>query len=401
MKKNYLAIMLICAFVFNSCTEGGELETLTADAYTVSGAADSKQLVPTANGNGSASLSGWYDEAGNSLTLNLSWSDLWLATESDMITGLKFYGPAAPGANGPLTHTINFTNANASGSVSLSLAGHNGLVSAEREDLLSGKWYYIITSEKNPEGLVRGALNAVKRDPTAKPVNLVKNIVWDAANKTILKIGDKSTLNYRIEPVFATNREVTWQSSDPAIASVDQEGIVTANAQGFATITATAADGSSATTSTLIAVNYILQETELDRKGWTVTASSEKVSDGGGVVATLDGNFSTYWHSMWGPNEPLPHWILVDMKQTYDVSKVIVRRRTGNTDTKTVVVETSLDNVTFNNAGTISATADMNPLAFNVVKARYIKFTVTESNRVPNASISELYVSETKWIPSP
>ncbi|AHG92082.1 DNA/RNA non-specific endonuclease [Gemmatirosa kalamazoonensis] len=45
-------------------------------------------------------------------------------------------------------------------------------------------------------------------------------------------------------PVFASN--VTWSSSDPAIVSVDQRGLVTAAGNGTATITVTAGDGSTA-----------------------------------------------------------------------------------------------------------------------------------------------------------
>lgn len=45
------------------------------------------------------------------------------------------------------------------------------------------------------------------------------------------------------EPDNATDKTVTWTSSDPAVATVDANGKVTAVAAGSATITATTADG--------------------------------------------------------------------------------------------------------------------------------------------------------------
>ena len=64
-------------------------------------------------------------------------------------------------------------------------------------------------------------------------------------NKTALKLypGDKSTLTAAIAPANATNKTVTWSSSNAAIATVSG-GQVSAVAVGSATITATAADGS-------------------------------------------------------------------------------------------------------------------------------------------------------------
>ncbi len=46
-----------------------------------------------------------------------------------------------------------------------------------------------------------------------------------------------------ISPANATNKAVTWSTSDPTIATVDINGVVTAIAEGEATITATTEDG--------------------------------------------------------------------------------------------------------------------------------------------------------------
>jgi len=56
-------------------------------------------------------------------------------------------------------------------------------------------------------------------------------------------VGGTLTLTPTVEPTNATNKAVTWSSSDPAGATVNN-GVVTAVAPGSATITVTTADGS-------------------------------------------------------------------------------------------------------------------------------------------------------------
>ena len=64
-------------------------------------------------------------------------------------------------------------------------------------------------------------------------------------NKTTLTLskGASETLTATIAPTNATNKKVTWTSSDPAVATVDASGKVTGVAKGTATITVTTEDG--------------------------------------------------------------------------------------------------------------------------------------------------------------
>jgi len=55
--------------------------------------------------------------------------------------------------------------------------------------------------------------------------------------------GQSAQITATVSPANAANRNVAWSSSDPAIAAVDQNGVVTAHASGTATITATTQDG--------------------------------------------------------------------------------------------------------------------------------------------------------------
>ena len=58
-----------------------------------------------------------------------------------------------------------------------------------------------------------------------------------------LGVGDSETLTATVKPEDATNQAVTWTSSNSTVATVDQNGVVTAVAPGTATITVTTADG--------------------------------------------------------------------------------------------------------------------------------------------------------------
>ena len=70
----------------------------------------------------------------------------------------------------------------------------------------------------------------------------VVSVSLDPTEKTI-KVGDNFNLTFTIQPENATNKEVTWSSSAPTIASVEN-GVVTGVAPGEAVITVTTVDGS-------------------------------------------------------------------------------------------------------------------------------------------------------------
>ena len=64
-----------------------------------------------------------------------------------------------------------------------------------------------------------------------------------AYNDLTLKIGKSFTLIATVEPANATNKTVTWSSSNSTVASVTNMGVVQAKAAGTADITVTTADG--------------------------------------------------------------------------------------------------------------------------------------------------------------
>lgn len=83
------------------------------------------------------------------------------------------------------------------------------------------------------------------------PVTSVTGVSLNKSSLT-LPVGGKEVLTTTVTPHNATNRNVTWSSSNEAVASVDDKGEVTAYKAGEATVTVTTVDGSKTATCKVI-----------------------------------------------------------------------------------------------------------------------------------------------------
>lgn len=97
--------------------------------------------------------------------------------------------------------------------------------------------------------------------------------------ETTIEIGNTKTLVVTFNPVYATDKTITWTSTNSSVASVDN-GVVTANAIGTATITAATSNGKTATCAV------------------TVEAVTEKTCWGGGNAFTYQGNPVSYYYAI-------------------------------------------------------------------------------------------------------
>ena len=68
-----------------------------------------------------------------------------------------------------------------------------------------------------------------------------------AQTEGVLTVGETLTLTATIAPINAKDKSVTWTTSDASVATVDGNGVVTAQGLGKATITATATNGTADT----------------------------------------------------------------------------------------------------------------------------------------------------------
>ncbi len=77
------------------------------------------------------------------------------------------------------------------------------------------------------------------------PEVLVTEVILDK-NSATLEIGEALTLKATIAPENATDKVLSWASSDENIVKVNENGVVTAIKEGSATVTVTAANGKTA-----------------------------------------------------------------------------------------------------------------------------------------------------------
>ena len=100
-------------------------------------------------------------------------------------------------------------------------------------------------------------------------------------NSTLsLTTGQNFTLQAMLSPSNATNKEVTWESSDAGVAAVSKDGVVTAKKAGKATIVAKAADESGKYASCVVTVT----EAKKEVTGVMLNKSSLNLGVGGSEV---------------------------------------------------------------------------------------------------------------------
>ena len=109
-----------------------------------------------------------------------------------------------------------------------------------------GEWEVVEEATYEKDGLERRVCSLCKAEQTRKIPRLsavkVDAIELSESEKK-LNAGKSFTITATVKPDNAWDRTVTWSSSDPSIATVDENGTVTAIAEGEAIITAESADG--------------------------------------------------------------------------------------------------------------------------------------------------------------
>ena len=121
--------------------------------------------------------------------------------------------------------TINWTSED----TSVATVDENGVVTAIKE----GQTEIVVTSTAT--GLQDRCTVLVRKNVT--------NIALEESQITISNIGESKQLTAIITPEDATEQSVTWKSSNEAICTVTNQGLVTATGIGSTLVTATTVDG--------------------------------------------------------------------------------------------------------------------------------------------------------------
>ncbi len=122
----------------------------------------------------------------------------------------------------------------------------------------------------------------------------VTAITVTGAPTEAMEIGDTAELKAEVEPETATDSSVAWSSSDTKVATVDEDGVVTAVSAGTATITAASVSDPTVKGTAKITVAAAIVEVEPSINVTEVTVNKENVSDQkneveGKVEVTIEG----------------------------------------------------------------------------------------------------------------
>ncbi|ANY65532.1 hypothetical protein BBD42_02915 [Paenibacillus sp. BIHB 4019] len=179
---------------------------------------------------------------------------------------------------------------------------------------------------------------------------LVTGVTVSPAAITLTAGGSPGTVTAGVSPSNATNKKVTWTSSDPSVATVDEDGVITPLRAGTVTITGTTEDGGKTATS-IVTVNA----TDVAVTGVTVSPAAITLTAGGspGAVSAgvLPGN-ATNKKVTWTSSDP--------SVATVDEDGVVTPLRAGTvtiTGTTEDGGKTATSTVTVNAPGTSAPTA--------------------------------------------
>lgn len=226
----------------------------------------------------------------------------------------------------------------------------SGLVTAKK----SGKTKITITSLSN-KNIKAEVLVTVK----AKVIE-ISGISLNTSSKTLIE-GDTFNLAVTYVPQDATNKSVTWSSSNATVASVDSNGKVTAKKNGSATITATTQNGKTATAK--ITVN----KKTVDVTSVKINSNVYSVYEGDTIIlsATVSPDNATNKKITWSSNDTSVATVdsngVVTAKKSGSVK--ITAKSSSNTnisDSKTITVNVKTIPVTKLTTDTTSKTLKYN-----------------------------------------
>ena len=156
------------------------------------------------------------------------------------------------------------------GKVGYYWSANHGIVNVtegEESDMPYKAWYLNFTSSGKTVGSVDRYYGIPVR-PIYREVAV--NGVHISLSSLTLNYGEEATLTAIVLPASATNRTVTWSSSDPSVASVSENGVVSAVGIGTATITVTTVDGGFSSSCAITVTGISVESVSLDKTSLTI-----------------------------------------------------------------------------------------------------------------------------------
>lgn len=146
---------------------------------------------------------------------------------------------------------------------------------------------------------VDGAKEATCSVTVTDPIISVTGI---SLNKSTISIqsGKTETLIATVTPADATNKNITWASTDDKIAAVNSTGVVTAKSIGTVTITAATVDGAKKATCSVTVIEPIISVTGISLNK---TTTSIQLGKGETLIATVAPANATNKNVTWASSD--------------------------------------------------------------------------------------------------
>lgn len=176
--------------------------------------------------------------------------------------------------NKSLTLKTSVAPSNASNKkVTYTISGKKGIATVNSKGVIKAKKVgttYVTIKSKDGKKSVK-----IK---VVVPKKVVASVKLSAKNKTI-KVGESFTLKATVNPTNATNKNVTWKSSNTKVATVNSEGKVKGIKKGTAKITVTTLDGSKKATCTVTVKPVLVSKIKLSASSKTLNVGqTEKLT---------------------------------------------------------------------------------------------------------------------------
>ena len=223
------------------------------------------------------------------------------------------------------TNATNKTVTWSSSNTSIATVEKNGRVTAKKEGTAT-----ITVKSSNGK-------TATCKVTVEEPVTSIK------MNKTTLALDNQKTetLKTTITPTNATNKTVTWSSSNEAVATVDKNGKVTAKKAGIATITAKASNGKA--TSCKVTVEEPVTSIKLNKTSTVIYMGSSET-----LKVTINPTNATNKTVTWSSSDTTVATVDRNGKVTpkkEGTTKITVKSSNGKTAVCTVTVNTKITNI--------------------------------------------------------
>ena len=214
-----------------------------------------------------------------------------------------------------------------------------------------------------------------------------------SANSLSMKVGETSNLTANISPSNATNKNVTWSSNSTTVANVNN-GIVTANSAGQATIRVRTEDGGYMD-SCVVTVSAV--STTVNVTGVTLSTNTLSMKVGGTttLIANIRPSNATNQNVTWSTNNGSVASVSNGVVTAKAKGQATITVRTadgGYSDTCIVTVSettttTSVTGVTLNNKTlTMSKIGGTQTLGYTITPSNATNKNVTWSTSVPTVA---------------